>query len=158
MNQTAEITRVARSRGDEIREALKDLMPIVDTEFQPPRFPRSERQNLTLRIIALKHETQTRLVDQREFDEESRSRFFGIAADLMRRLLVDYSRAIKDRNKHAATFRYFLGTMPLFGLKKLRYSWPESLNFDSLSASHQKKPLKLQAFPTRQSLRRDLTK
>ena len=81
-------------------EVLEDLMPLVYDELhkQAARFLSRERRDHTLQATALIHETYLKLIDQREVNWESRTHFFAIAANLMRRILVDYARA-KHREK-----------------------------------------------------------
>jgi len=83
--------------SDGNREVLEDLMPLVYDELhrQAARFLSRERRNHTLQTTALIHETYLKLVDQREVNWESRTHFFAIAANLMRRILVDYARKKK---------------------------------------------------------------
>lgn len=82
------------------REASENLMPLVYNELhrQAVRFLRYEGRDHTLQATALIHETYLKLIDQREVNWESRTHFFAIAANLMRRILVDYARA-KHREK-----------------------------------------------------------
>ena len=54
---------------------------------------RRERPGHTLQTTALIHETYLKLVDQRQTDWKNRAHFFGVAASLMRRILVDHARA-----------------------------------------------------------------
>ena len=79
---------------------LEDLMPLVYDELhkQAARFLNRERRDHTLQTTALIHETYLKLIDQREVNWESRAHFFAIAANLMRRILVDYARQ-KHREK-----------------------------------------------------------
>lgn len=81
------------SRGDET--ALELLLPVVYDECRniAARQLRHERRDHTLDPTALVHELYLRLVDQRRTTWENRAHFFGIAARLMRRILVDYARA-----------------------------------------------------------------
>lgn len=53
---------------------------------------RSERPDHTLQPTALVHEAYIRLVDQRQVDWRNRAHFFGVAAQVMRRILVDHAR------------------------------------------------------------------
>ena len=53
---------------------------------------RSERPDHTLQPTALVHEAYMRLVDQRQVDWQNRAHFFGVAAQVMRRILVDHAR------------------------------------------------------------------
>lgn len=79
------------SKGN--REALELLMPLVYDELR--RLARShmrrERPGHTLATTGLVHEAYLRLVDQK-VGWESRSHFFGIAAQMMRRVLVDHAK------------------------------------------------------------------
>jgi RNA polymerase sigma factor (TIGR02999 family) len=74
--------------------ALNQLVPLVYAELRriAARQLRSERPNHTLQPTALIHELYLRLVDQRHVDWQSRAHFFGVAARVMRRILVDHAR------------------------------------------------------------------
>jgi RNA polymerase sigma factor (TIGR02999 family) len=100
MSETLNITLMLREWSDGNREVLEDLMPLVydDLHRQAARFLSRERIDHTLQTTDLIHETYLKLVDQREVEWESRTHFFAIAANLMRRILVDYARA-KHRKK-----------------------------------------------------------
>ena len=76
-------------------EALDALLPFVYDELhrQAARFLRRERVGHTLQTTALIHETYLKLIDQREVNWQNRAHFFGIAAQAMRRILVDYAKA-----------------------------------------------------------------
>ena len=80
------------SSGDE--ESLKALIPLVYEELRrvARRYLRRERPDHTFQSAALVHEAYVRLVDQRDANWQNRSQFFGVAAQLMRRILVDYAR------------------------------------------------------------------
>jgi RNA polymerase sigma-70 factor, ECF subfamily len=80
------------SRGD--HGALDQLLPLVYAELRriAARQLRSERNNHTLQPTALVHEVYLRLVDQRQGDWKNRAHFFGVAAQVMRRILVDHAR------------------------------------------------------------------
>jgi len=84
---------VAWQAGDE--RALNDLLPIVYGELrrQARRTLRREAEGHTLQPTALVHEAYLRLIDQRRAHWESRTQFFAVAAQLMRRILVDHARA-----------------------------------------------------------------
>jgi len=98
--KTREITRMLREWSDGKREALDELMPLVYEELhrQAARYLRRESQGHTLQTTALIHEAYLKLVDQREVRWQNRAHFFAIAAQMMRRILVDYARA-KQREK-----------------------------------------------------------
>jgi RNA polymerase sigma-70 factor (ECF subfamily) len=75
-------------------EALDRLIPVVYTELrrQAARHLRRERAGHTLLTTDLIHETYLRLVDQKNVRWQNRAHFFAIAAQLMRRILVDHAR------------------------------------------------------------------
>ncbi len=80
------------SRGNQ--SALDRLLPLVYRELRriAVRQLRSERVGHTLQPTALVHEVYLRLVDQRNVDWRNRAHFFGAAAQVMRRILVDHAR------------------------------------------------------------------
>jgi RNA polymerase sigma factor (TIGR02999 family) len=80
------------SRGN--HDALNQLLPVVYAELRrvAARQLRRERPNHTLQPTALVHEAYLRLVDQRQLDWQGRAHFFGVAAQVMRRVLVDHAR------------------------------------------------------------------
>jgi RNA polymerase sigma factor (TIGR02999 family) len=82
------------------REALDLLVPLVYDELRriAARYMRAEAASHTLQPTALVNEAYMRLVDQREVEWQSRAHFFGVAAQLMRRLLVDHARG-RNRQK-----------------------------------------------------------
>jgi len=78
--------------GDEA--ALAALLPLVYEELRSlaRRHLRHERGSHTLQRTALVHEAFLRIVDQKQVDWESRTQFYGIASQMMRRVLVDHAR------------------------------------------------------------------
>ena len=100
MNQSEQITILLREWSDGKREALDELLPLVYDELhrQAKRYLRRERQDHTLQTTALIHEAYLKLIEQRDVEWESRTHFFAIAAQLMRRILVDHART-KHREK-----------------------------------------------------------
>ena len=84
---------VAWSDGD--RTALDKLMPLVYEELRrlAHKYMGRERRGNTLQTSALVHEAYLRLIDQRDVHWQNRAHFFGIAAQMMRRILVDYARS-----------------------------------------------------------------
>ncbi len=81
------------SEGDE--KAPEQLMPLVYQELRDlaRRYLQRERGDHTLQPTALVHEAYLRMVDQSRVQWQNRAQFFGIAAQLMRRILVDHARA-----------------------------------------------------------------
>jgi RNA polymerase sigma factor (TIGR02999 family) len=82
----------AFSAGNE--QALDELLPLVHRELrrQAARYLRGERPDHTLQPTALVNEAFLRLVEQRNVRWQNRAHFFGIAAQAMRRILVDHAR------------------------------------------------------------------
>ena len=76
------------------KAALDQLIPLVDAELRrlAHQYMKQERPGHTLQTTALVNEAYLRLVDQRHVHWQNRAHFFGIAAQLMRRILVDYAR------------------------------------------------------------------
>jgi len=87
------------SAGDQ--EAVNKLVPVLYDELRrlAAYYLRKERSDHTLQATALVHEAYVRLVDQREVEWKNRNHFFGVAAQLMRRVLLDHAR------KHQAAKR-----------------------------------------------------
>jgi RNA polymerase sigma-70 factor (ECF subfamily) len=82
------------------RDALNDLLEVVHSELrrQAARYLRRERQNHTLQPTALVNEAFMRLIDQRSVQWQNRAHFFGVAAQAMRRIVIDHART-KQRIK-----------------------------------------------------------
>src|SRR5262245_37973484 len=93
------------SRGD--RMALDRLMPLVYAELRrlAASYLREERSDHTLQPTALVHEAYLRLTGQREVAWQNRAHFFGIAAQMMRRILVDHARKRQAAKRDAAAWR-----------------------------------------------------
>ena len=87
------------SRGD--RAALDRLLPLVYRELRgvAARQLHRERNGHILQPTALVHEAYLRLVEQRDVDWQSRAHFFGVAAQVMRRILVDHARRQTARKR-----------------------------------------------------------
>lgn len=83
------------SEGD--TTALDKLMPIVYSELRrlANNYLRRERQGHTLQPTALVNEAYLKLIDQKSARWQNRAQFYGIAAQLMRRILVDHARQHK---------------------------------------------------------------
>ena len=95
---------VAWSQGD--KGALEALTPLVYEELRrlARSYMRQERPGHTLQSTALVHEAFMRLVDQR-VEWNSRAHFFGIAAQMMRRILVDHAKAQSAAKRGAGALR-----------------------------------------------------
>ncbi len=80
------------SRGDDA--AASELIPLVYDELRrlAGGYMRRERKDHTLQATALVHEAYFKLTEQRSVDWQGRAHFFGIAAQVMRRILIDHAR------------------------------------------------------------------
>jgi RNA polymerase sigma factor (TIGR02999 family) len=90
-----EITRqlIAWSNGDEA--ALEKLIPAVYQELRrmADHYLRGENAGHSLQPTALVHEAYLRLIDQTKVEWHNRAHFFGVAAQMMRRILIDHAKA-----------------------------------------------------------------
>ena len=93
MSATHDVTRLLAEWARGNRQALDHLTPMVYRELRQLAASclRKERQGHTLQPTALIHEAYLRLVEQKNPDWQSRSHFFGVAARLMRQILVDHA-------------------------------------------------------------------
>ena len=94
MNQTGDITELLRSWTGGDDKAFDHLAELIYGELRKLAAVqlRRERSEHTLQTSALVHEAYLRLVDQRHVQWQNRAHFFGIAAQMMRRILVNYAR------------------------------------------------------------------
>ena len=91
---THEVTSLLKDWNNGQPEALEALLPLVYDELHrvAGRYLRKERQDHTLQTTALVHEAYLRLIDQNQANWQNRAQFFGVAANMMRRILVDHAR------------------------------------------------------------------
>ena len=94
MSDTHEVTLLLAEWAKGNQKALDELTPLVYKELRrlAASYLRKERQGHTLQPTALVHEAYLRLVDQSSPNWENRSHFYGVAARLMRQILVDHAR------------------------------------------------------------------
>jgi RNA polymerase sigma factor (TIGR02999 family) len=92
---SAEVTQLLQAWSAGQQEALEQLLPLIYDELRrlAAAYLRRERADHTLQPTALVHEAFLRLIEQREVNWQNRTHFFGIAAQAMRRILVDHARA-----------------------------------------------------------------
>lgn len=104
------VTQLLISWGSGDKEALDKLLPVVYDELrkQAARYLRRERVGHTLQTTALIHEAYLRLVDQKNVHWQNRAQFFGLAAQLMRRILVDHARTKKRAKRGGSDIRVSL--------------------------------------------------
>ena len=92
---SAEVTRLLKEWSNGREQALDRLVPEIHRELRKlaSGYLRKERPDHTLQPTALVNEAFLKLIDQRAVRWQSRAHFFGIAAQAMRRILVDHARA-----------------------------------------------------------------
>ncbi|MFL6228568.1 MAG: sigma-70 family RNA polymerase sigma factor [Pyrinomonadaceae bacterium] len=90
-----EVTRLLVQLTDGDHDALDALLPLVYAELRrlAASYLRRERDGHTLQPTALVHEAYLRLIDQTQVRWQNRAHFFGVAAQMMRRILVDHARS-----------------------------------------------------------------
>jgi len=89
------VTQLLVHWGNGDKQALDRLMPLVYDELHriASRYLRRERQGHTLQTTALINEAYLRIIDQNRVNWQNRAHFFGVAAQMMRRILVDHARS-----------------------------------------------------------------
>ena len=105
-----EVTELLQAWSEGNVAARDLLMPLVYDELRrrASAYLRRERSGHTLQPTALVHEAYLRLVDQRRVAWRNRAQFFGVAAEMMRRVLVDHARANKAAKRSGMLSRVTL--------------------------------------------------
>lgn len=90
-----DITRLLLAWGNGEKEALDELIPLVHNELRrmAKNYMRQQRPGHTLQATALVNEFYLKLIDSSQVNWQNRTHFFAIAAQLMRRILVNFARA-----------------------------------------------------------------
>jgi len=90
-----DLTRLLADWRNGDKTALDQMTPILYEELRrlARYFLASERSNHTLQATALVHEAYLRLIDQRSVDWRNRAHFLGVAANMMRRILINHAEA-----------------------------------------------------------------
>jgi RNA polymerase sigma-70 factor (ECF subfamily) len=101
-----EVTQLLIGWGNGDKGALDRLIPLIYDELRrlARYYMRRERSGGTLQTTALANEAYMRLIDQRNVRWQNRAHFFGIAAQLMRRILIDHARK-RDNVKRGGDVR-----------------------------------------------------
>lgn len=97
------------------QQGLDDLVPVVYSELRrlASSYLQSERRDHTLQTTALVHEAYLRLLNQRNVRWQNKNHFLGIAAKLMRRILVDYGRSRHALKRGGGEGKIFLQEMDI---------------------------------------------
>ena len=104
-DSTKEVTELLQKWSGGDAAALDELTPLIYAELHriAKSYMRRERDGHTLQTSALVNEAYVRLIDWKTAKWENRAHFFGVSAQLMRRILVDFARSrpkIKDADVH----------------------------------------------------------
>jgi len=105
-----ELTQLLIAWGNGDEAAREELMPLVYGELHrlAHGYMGKERVDHTLQTSALVNEAYLRLIDQKRVQWQNRAHFFGIAARMMRRILVDYARNRRYAKRGGDAFRVTL--------------------------------------------------
>jgi RNA polymerase sigma factor (TIGR02999 family) len=113
---SGDVTQLLQQWSSGQKNALDKLMPVVYAELRKlaRSYLRNERPDHTLQTTALVNEAYIRLIDQQNVNWQNRAHFFGIAAQAMRRILVDHARkkqaAKRGRGERKESFDEAKGT------------------------------------------------
>ena len=107
---THELTQLLASWSDGEEEALEKLAPLVHAELYrlAKRYMSRERPDHLLQTSALINEAYVRLIDWKAVRWQNRAHFFGVAAQIMRRILVDFARRRPRVDKDVEAIRMSL--------------------------------------------------
>jgi RNA polymerase sigma factor (TIGR02999 family) len=110
MNAPSGVSDLLRAWGKGDLRARDDVLPLVYRELRrrAAGYLRRERPDHTLQPTALVHEAYLRLVGQDRVAWRNRAQFFGVAAQMMRRILVDHARAHKAAKRPGAALKVIL--------------------------------------------------
>src|SRR5947209_1219268 len=104
------VTKLLVAWGNGDRTARDELIPLVYNELHrlAHRYMNRERPGHTLQTSGLVNEAFMRLVDQRDVHWQNRAHFFGLAAQMMRRILVNYARTRNYAKRGGGAFQVSL--------------------------------------------------
>ena len=100
-----EVTQLLQSWSEGNQEALDKLVPLVHAELHrlARHYMSNERPGHTLQTTELVNEAYVRLIDWKNVRWQNRAHFFGVAAQIMRRILVDFARSRASAKKGGGT-------------------------------------------------------
>jgi RNA polymerase sigma factor (TIGR02999 family) len=120
--ECTETTQLLRAWANGDREALEKLMPRVYNELRriAGHLMRGEQPGRTMQTTALVHEAYLKLIDVANVDWQHRAHFFAVAAQIMRRILLDRARRRVAAKRGGAAVRLNLDRIPDFGAGRAR--------------------------------------
>jgi|SRR5205807_7123162 len=139
LSSSENVTQLLVKWGEGDSAALEKLMPLVYSELRrlARNYLRRERQNHTLQPTALVNEAYLKLIDQKNARWQNRAHFYGVAAQMMRRILVDHARQNKaakrggsERQRLSITSAGEAGEKPDLDLLALHEALEELKTFD----------------------------
>jgi RNA polymerase sigma factor (TIGR02999 family) len=103
-NPSDDLTQMLIQLSEGKAQMVDDILPLIYKELRllAGNYLRRERSDHTLQPTALVHEAYIKLIDQTQVKWQNRAHFFGIAANIMRRILVDYARQHKADKRGGA--------------------------------------------------------
>lgn len=109
-----DVTQILKRVSEGEETATEELMPLVYEELRrlARHYLQRERANHTLQPTALVHEAYLRLVDENRIAWQDRAHFYGIAARLMRRILVDHARSHNAKKRGGLEQKLALEDVP----------------------------------------------
>lgn len=116
MSQAGNITQLLNSYGDGDKSALDEMLPLVYDELRriAANYLSRERAGHTLQPTALVHEAYMRLVSQRNSNWRNRAQFYGLAANMMRRILVNHAVAKRAEKRGGGSEKVSLDEVSVF--------------------------------------------
>jgi RNA polymerase sigma factor (TIGR02999 family) len=110
MNRPSAVSDLLRAWGKGDLQARDDVLPLVYRELRrrAAGYLRQERIDHTLQPTALVHEAYLRLIGQDRIAWQNRAQFLGVAAQMMRRILVDHARARRAAKRPGAGVKVVL--------------------------------------------------
>lgn len=101
MEKALEVTRLLNEMSSNSEASPERLLEIVydDLRRLAGAYMKNERSDHTLQATALVHEAYMRLVDWKSVSWENRAQFFSVAAQVMRKVLIDHARANKSQKR-----------------------------------------------------------
>lgn len=115
-----QITELLVAWGEGDRSALEQLTPLVHAELRrlAHRYMSRERAGHALQTTALVNEAYLRLIDWKNVRWQNRAHFFGVSAQLMRRILVDYARERQYLKRGGGALEVSLSEAAAFSLER----------------------------------------
>mgnify|MGYP000266989438 FL=1 len=113
--QISEVTGLLMAWGDGDRDALEQLTPMVDVELRriAEAYMSREKSDHVLQTTALVNEAWMRLIDWQKSTWQSRAHFFGVAASLMRKILVSEAQRRRRLKRGGNDFKVSLSEVDL---------------------------------------------